>query len=68
MADHSTNLSDRSLSRGARGVEFWIGIFRFGDISLKKTKYKVLKLLVMEKKYVLAVLPAGYYYWAIKAS
>ena len=30
MADQSTNLSDRSLSRGARGVEFWIGNFRFG--------------------------------------
>ena len=44
---------------GHEGLNFGLESLGLGDISLKK-KYKVLKLLVLEKKYVLAVLPAGY--------
>ena len=35
-------------------------ILGLGDISLKEKQYEVLKLLVVEKKDVLAVLPTGY--------
>ena len=44
---------------GHEGLNFGLESLGLGDISLKK-KYKVLKLLVVEKKYVLAVLPTGY--------
>ena len=41
-------------------LNFGLKILGLGNISLKEKQYEVLKLLVVEKKDVLAVLPTGY--------
>ena len=41
-------------------INFGLEILNFSDISLKEKQYEVLKLLVVDKKDVLAVLPTGY--------
>ena len=43
-----------------QAINFGQEIQNFGDITLKEKHYKVLKLLVVEEKDVLAVLPTGY--------
>ena len=45
---------------GGPGNKFWTKIQNFSDITLKEKQYEVLKLLVVEEKDVLAVLPTGY--------
>ena len=41
-------------------LNFGLKILGLGNTSLKEKQYEVLKLLVVEKKDVLAVLPTGY--------
>ena len=54
MADQSTiDLFDETLNFGLK-------ILGLGNISFKEKQYEVLKLLVVQKKDVLAVLPTGY--------
>ena len=52
-------VNDRSL-RFHEALNFGLKILGLGNISLKEKQYEVLKLLVVEKKDVLAVLPTGY--------
>ena len=43
-----------------QAINFGQEIQNFSDITLKEKQYEVLKLLVVEEKDVLAVLPTGY--------
>ena len=43
-----------------QAINFGQEIQHFSDIALKEKQYEVLKLLVVEEKDVLAVLPTGY--------
>ena len=43
-----------------QAINFGQEIQHFSDITLKEKQYEVLKLLVVEEKDVLAVLPTGY--------
>ena len=43
-----------------QAINFRQEIQNFSDITLKEKQYEVLKLLVVEEKDVLAVLPTGY--------
>ena len=43
-----------------QAINFGQEIQNFSDIALKEKQYEVLKLLVVEEKDVLAVLPTGY--------
>ena len=43
-----------------QAINFGQEIQNFSDITLKEKQYEVLKLLVVEQKDVLAVLPTGY--------
>ena len=58
--------SDRSAQSRAfikmvdQAINFGQEIQNFSDITLKEKQYKVLKLLVVEEKDVLTVLPTGY--------
>ena len=54
MADQST------IDLFHEALNFGLKILGLGNISLKEKQYEVLKLLVVEKKDVLAVLPTGY--------
>ena len=54
MADQST------IDLFHEALNFGLNILGLSNISLKEKQYEVLKLLVVEKKDVLAVLPTGY--------
>jgi len=43
-----------------QAINFGQQIQNFSDITLKEKQYEVLKLLVVEEKDVLALLPTGY--------
>ena len=50
----------RAFIKMDQAINFGQEIQNFSDITLKEKQYEVLKLLVVEEKDVLAVLPTGY--------